>query len=233
MNRTIITMLGITLTLVGLVVASSQTRRPPEVAQTGASTAQLQQARLEKVMTTQQGVNRYFHSEVMPRLKDCWNSLRGSGSVELDHEYKKGADGRWRPSGLVVSKSTLPKGQETIAVRCMQVAAGGTSFPAEGTDGTTTTYVIKWKWPVPFPPNAGQLTTAMFARLNNGGGGGGCDGQGTAAKCYTCSKDGHDCEKVCVGYSECKVTFPGRLCTAQGKCASGGPFGLAGGGIIY
>lgn len=232
MNRTIITMVGVALTLVGLVAASSQTRRTPDVSQTGTARAQLQQAQLAKAVTTQQRLNRYFHADVMPKLKNCWNSVQGKGSIELEHNYKKGPDGRWATTGVALIKSALPRGQEAIALRCMQVATRGTSFPAEGSDAATT-YTIKWSWPVPFPSNAAQLTNNMFAGLKNtGGGSGGCDGAGTLAKCYTCDKDGHECEKVCVGYTDCKVTFPGRLCSASGKCASGGPFGLAG-GIIY
>jgi len=232
MNRTIITIAGVALTLVGLVAASSQTRRTTEVGQTRVTATPQQRAQLEKAVTTQQRLNRYFHADVIPKLKNCWSSVLGKGSIELEHNYKKGPDGSWAPTGVALARSALPRGQEVNALRCMQDATRGTSFPAEGSDAATT-YTIKWTWPVPFPSNAAQLTTNMLAGLKNtGGGSGGCDGAGTAAKCYTCDKDGHECEKVCVGYTECKVTFPGRQCTAMGKCASGGPFGLQG-GIIY
>lgn len=231
MNRTTITIAGVALTLVGLVAASSQTRRTPDVSQTGMTSVQLQKAQLEKAVTTQQQLNRYFHAAVIPKLKNCWSSVKGKGSIELEHNYKKGSDGRWATTGVTLIKSALPRGQEAIALRCMQGATRGTSFPAEGSDAATT-YAIKWTWPVPFPSNAAQLTTDMFAGLKNtGGGSGGCDGRGTAAKCYMC--DG-GCKKVCVGYTECKEKTTGLIrCEASGKCASGGPFGVSGGGIIY
>lgn len=234
MNRTIITIVGVGLTLVGLVAASSQTRRTPDLSQTGTTRAQLQQAQLKKTVTTQQRLNRYFHADVIPKLKNCWSSVRGKGSVELEHKYKKGPDGRWATTGVALTKSALPKGQEAIALRCMQGATRGTSFPAEGSDAATT-YTIKWTWPVPFPSNAAQLTRAMFAAKPTGGGagGGGCDGWGAPANCLTCGVKNEGCKAdVCVGYTDCESSSDGS-CKLQGKCASGGPFGVSGGTTIY
>lgn len=236
MSRTILMIVGISLTVIGLVTAATQSRRPIGPVNTETSTAQLKLAQAETTMTTQQRLNRYFHNDVIPKLKSCWSSIQGKGTIEFAHNYSKGADGKFTPAGIAVSRSGLPRGQEAVALRCMQEATRGTSFPAESSD--TTTYMLNWNWPVPFPANANQLTTTMFAaRVSNtggSGGGGGCDGSGTAAKCYTCANNSPTCEKVCVGYKDCKISYPGASCTASGKCASGGPFGLSGGGrVIY
>jgi len=210
------------------------------VGQTRVTATQLQQAQLQKTVATQQRLNRYFHADVIPKLKNCWSSVQGKGSISLEHNYKKGADGRWATIGVALIKSALPRGQEAIALRCMQGATRGTSFPAEGSDAATT-YTIRWTWPVPFPTNAAQLTSTMFAaRANNGGADGGCDGRGAAASCYICSIDGGDlsCKAVCAGYKECQLNDQpggGKTCGAKysGACTSGGPFGVGEGSVIY
>lgn len=222
------------LSLIGSTGASTQTGSPTRQK----TTVPRPQITLEKTTTTQQRLNRYFHADVIPKLKNCWSSVQGKGSIALEHNYKKGPDGRWAPTGVALIKSALPRGQEAIALRCMQGATRGTSFPAEGSDAATT-YTIKWTWPVPFPTNA-QLTSAMFAaRANNGGADGGCDGRGAPAACYNCSVSGGSlsCKSVCVGYKECKLTLKQgyKVCEADGSgdCASGGPFGVSGSRVIY
>lgn len=189
---------------------------------------------LEKTVPAQQRINRYFHGDVVPKLRNCWSGVQGKGKVELKYTYAN-SSGRWVLSKVESGPSTLPRGQEAVALKCMQDATRGTSFPMDSGERSQSTFEVNWTWPVPFPVNADKLTSTMFsARMNNGGtGSGGCDGAGTAAKCYTCSKDGHACEKVCVGYKTCAVSYPGALCGAQGSCASGGPFGVSGGVIMY
>ncbi len=195
----------------------------------------VQRIGLEKTITTQQRLNRYFHGEVVPKLKDCWSRVQGKGIIALKYTYTKGS-GKWMFDKLEVSQSTLPRGQDAVALRCMQDAVRGTSYPVEEGEGAQNSFVLNWSWPVPFPANANELTSAMFAARAAGGGGGGtggCDGEGTAAKCYTCSQDAKSCLKVCVGYNSCLLS-PGTFtpCTAAGSCASGGPFGVAS-GFIY
>jgi hypothetical protein len=222
------------LTAASLVFGSSQTPR------TGPLTPQGQirrvpqaQLELERTITTQQRLNRYFHNDVMPKLRNCWRRIQGRGKIEIQHTYARDASGKWVAGKLAVSGSTLERGQQAIALRCMQGSVRGSSFPAEAGESSERTYVVNWTWPVPFPTNAAQLTSAMFAaRVNNGTpGSGGCDGEGTPAKCSNCGPDFHSCVTVCVGYNMCSVEL-GLSCATHGSCASGGPFGVAGGGMI-
>ena len=189
----------------------------------------------EKTITTQQRLNHYFHGDVVPKLKNCWSRVQGKGTIALKYTYTKGS-GKWMFDKLEVSESTLPRGQDAVALRCMQDAVRGTSYPIEQGEGNQNSFVLNWSWPVPFPANANELTSAMFAARAAGGagGGGGCDGHGAKAKCYTCS--GGSCIKVCVGYDNCHIVYgkEDNGCSEYGLvCASGGPFGVAGGYIMY
>ena len=210
--------------------AATQTQ--PPVRQLPQTTAQRQLA-LEKTTTTQQRLNRYFHADVMPKLKNCWSRLQGKGTIEMEHSYRRDANGKWVAAELTIGKSTLAKEQNAVALQCMQDSVQGTAFPAEGRDGKGTSYVANWTWPVPFPANADTLTNNMFSAKPKGGGGGGCDGHGALAKCWTC--DNGKCLKVCVGFKTCKITFFKGIsyCGTDGDCASGGPFGVTGGVVMY
>ena len=82
--------------------------------------------------------------------------------------------------------------------------------------------------------NHGTIPVAQATIRGGGGpgGGGGCDGHGAAARCKTCGAE--DCENVCVGGSHCTeyADQDGPTCISGGFCASGGPFGGGGGGVI-
>jgi len=220
----------VVLSLITLIFAYSQS--PTLSPQSRQATTTAQTFTIERQVSTQQRINRHFHGDVVPKLKNCWKSIRGKGTISLKYTYTK-ADTRWSFSKLEASQSTLPRGQERVALRCMQDAVRGTSFPLNAAESTQNTFVLNWTWPVPFPGNALQLTTAMFAAKPTSGGSGGCDGWGTAASCYTC-KGPTTCERVCVGYNECNSTEIGGTtqCSASGKCASGGPFGVTGGSLV-
>ncbi len=226
------------LSLIALVFAHSQSPTlSPQTRQTATTT---QPFTIERQVDTQQRINRYFHGDVVSKLKNCWGNVQGKGTIAMKYTYTK-TGGRWVFSRLESDRSTLPRGQDTVAKGCMLGAVRGTSFPVDSEESTEKTFVVSWNWPVPFPTNAAQLTSAMFAaRANNGGGGGGCDGRGAPAGCYTCSTAGGDlsCKTVCVGYKECQITVQGggsKTCGAaySGACASGGPFGVGGGRVIY
>ena len=222
---------AIALTVIGVMYASTQVRRQ-DAAPTGVKKGQTPPLSTEKVVTTQQRLNRYFHSAVMPKLPKCWMGIQGKGKIEVEHTYTKSTDGKWVAGNLKVTNSNLPKGQDLVALSCLQDASRGTSFAAQA-DETSTTYVARWTWRVPFPSNAAQLTTNMFAaRVNNSGGdSGGCDGEGTQPKCYVC-ETGSQCKRVCVGYKQCTL-FSDGSCDEKESCASGGPFGVAGQTVIY
>src|SRR5262245_57313137 len=199
--------------------------------QTRQATTTTPQLALERVVPTQQRINRYFHNDVVPKLSPCWSSLHGKGTVALKYTFTK-SGARWNLKGVESEQSTLPSGQDAIALRCMSDAVRGTSFPVDGEEKTESTFVVRWSWPVPLPANSSQLATRMFAaRPNSGGGGGGCDGRGTAAKCFACKVVNQDlkCESVCVGYTNCSITVQsggGKTCGRDTACASGGPFGV-------
>ena len=196
---------------------------------------------IEREVGTQQRINRYFHGDVVPKLKNCWSNVQGKGTIAVKYTYAK-AGARWKFNGLETDQSTLPRGQDNVALKCMLDAVRGTSFPVEGAESTENKFVLSWEWPVPFPANANQLTTAMFAarRASGGSGGDGCDGHGAPAKCYSCSGKDSSCLRVCVGIDvPCTVRLDSNNnivgCSVAGNaCASGGLFGVSvGSRVIY
>ncbi len=200
---------------------------PTESLQTPAKVQQ-QALQVDRMLSTQQRLNRYFHYTVMPKLKACWSSLRGSGTIEFKHSFKKNST-KWVADKVEIESSTLPEGQQPIALKCMQVATGGTSFSATDSERTARDYVMYWTWPVPFPPNANELTRIMFARRPKTGGGSGCDSRGSRPRCWSCS-DTADCIKTCTGSLDCAKGLDS--CVAFGACAAGGAFTLGGGTVI-
>lgn len=214
---------------------SGAVKNVPMTAQTIASqtATPAQRFTIEKQVSTQQRINRYFHGSVVPKLKSCWSNIQGKGTITFRYTYTK-AGASWTFNRLETDQSSLSGDQNAVALKCMSDAVRGTSFPADTTENIGTTFVLNWKWPVPFPANAAQLTTAMFAaRLSQStDSGSDCDGNGTAAKCYTCDLN-NNCKKVCVGYKDCKLTAGTKAdCTASGFCASGGPFGVSGSRLV-
>ena len=197
----------------------------------------LENGRLKESVTEQKRINRYFHTVVVPKLKTCWDQLQGKGTIEMQFRYEDNAKGEWAFKTLKGGKSNLPKGQDEAAVACMQKAVTATSFP-RGKGETDASYSINWVWPVPLPPDAPQQVERMFRSNGGEGTGGGCDGEGAAARCVTCGSN-RTCPLVCVGYDSCTHPAPSpdptviRMCEERGKCASGGPFGVVGGIIMY
>jgi hypothetical protein len=195
----------------------------------------LEGGKLQESVATQKRINRYFQSEVMPKLKTCWERVQGNGTIEMVYRYENDRRGGWVIKTLKVGKSDLPESQNATALACMQNAAMGTSFPREASD-TGDSYLINWAWPVPMPPDAEQQMARMFDSSGGGFEAKGCDGHGAEEKCVTCTEDG--CTFVCVGEDPPCTTqaWPTGLVVckgAGGKCASGGPFGVVGGAIRY
>jgi len=193
----------------------------------------LEGGRLKESVAAQKRINRYFHTVVGPKLMTCWDRVQGKGTIEIQYRYEDNGKGGWEFKKLNGGKSSLPEGQDEVALACMQSAVAQTSFPKDGDAGDS--FSISWNWPVPLPPDAAQQIERMLG--SGGGEGGGCDGHGASAKCVTCS--GINCITVCVGSDPpCTITIdptPGHFntCTEGGKCASGGPFGVVGGFTIY
>jgi hypothetical protein len=197
--------------LTSLFYARSQTRRPT-TPQTAARSSQIEPAELQRTVTTQQRHNRYFHSSVMPKLKNCWGRIKGRGTVEIRHTYGKSSQNRWVPNRLVITKSTLSRIESAIAQRCMQHAVTGTSFSVEALDGQAQRYTLHWTWPVPFPSNEKELARVGGYELN----------------CWTCF-DGR-CKASFTGSDECDSSS--KSCVSYGVCATGGPYPVGGGAII-
>src|SRR5438105_10353506 len=64
----------------------------------------------DQTLVTQQRLNRYFHSDVIPKLRKCWQGVQGEGMLETKITFIK-ARGSWIWQSVVVSSSTLPRGQ--------------------------------------------------------------------------------------------------------------------------
>jgi len=184
----------------------------------------------QDALAEQKRINRYFHDAVVPNLERCWGRVHGTGTVEIRYEFSKSTTGKWEFKDLELGRTDLPRGEDAVAAQCMQEAVAGTWFPVDEHDEGEA-FLIDWTWPVPLPADVKQQADEMFK--DNGGGGTGCDGDGTAAKCFKC-KSATACLTVCVGYKTCElVSNPKETsCTATHRCASGGPFGVIGGGAI-
>jgi hypothetical protein len=195
----------------------------------------LERGKLKESVATQKAINDYFHASVVPRLKTCWGRLEGRGSIEIQYRFEDDGKGAWAFKTLRAGRSDLPKGQTDVAASCMQQAVSGTSFSRDQT-AKSRSYSIDWTWPVPLPADADLQVARMRGAV--GGEGSGCDGHGAPARCVTCSGSPLSCIYVCVGSDTCEVqaTTPGgfnSICTEGGQCASGGPFGVVGGVVMY
>jgi hypothetical protein len=214
------TILMITIILgIGLIVAFSRTRtRVTQIPQTISRTPE-QQLTLQRTVTTQRRFNRYFQQDVTPRLKDCWARIKGRGSVEIQYTYRKDPSGKWVTDHLAIKRSTLPRGQEVLALQCMQDSVRNTNLPS---DSGESTYVLFWNWSVPLPSSF--PLTAIDNDPFPPEGGGGCDGKGQPARCWLCL-EGH-CQPACFGGEACMGG--GRTCRVRGDCGTGGIYGVMG-----
>ena len=214
------------LSVTALLFAQRQTQRTATLEPQ--ATSRVNEQRLLRTITTQQRLNRYFHNDVIPKLRNCWSHLRGVGTIQIDHNYARTDNGRWVVKDLTVGSSTLPRGQEPLALRCMQEAVGSSSFPVTSDDGDSKEYVVKWTWPVPFPVNSEEQTRAMFAAKGSLG----AKGCGNVApNCVDCTQSGETCVDVCNGYHTC--TKVNGACHASYRCTSGSPFAVAGSTVMY
>jgi|WetSurMetagenome_2_1015567.scaffolds.fasta_scaffold444109_1 hypothetical protein len=177
----------------------------------------------QEALETQQNVNRYFHSQVIPKLVDGWKELRDSDKfVTYHYRYLKNHH-RWEFSEMEKVESTLSGHADTLAQRFMGKAIAWTYFPIEKRMEKDSVFDLYWTWPVPFPEGTFDQNTGEFTALRNTGGAtGGCDGRGTRAHCNVCSRN-LDCLLVCVGAAECNTD--NHSCWELYECASGGPFG--------
>jgi hypothetical protein len=191
----------------------------------------------EATATVQAHVNGYFHSQVIPRLTDCWKNLAGEGTVQMVHRFAK-VGGDWAPQKVEVNASTVRAEVARAAAQCMETAVQGTTLPKEGIATAESELFLHWTWPVPFPPEQERSPSLLYLGVGGGSGGGGCDGRGAQPQCKNCvDVNGNrlktlECATVCVGYEHCtEEAGPSGVidtCRLSGNCASGGPFGSVG-----
>ncbi len=183
----------------------------------------------EETGPLQDRLNRYFHSEVTPKLQPCWGRVQGEGRIEVKLSFAR-AGTRWAWQKVEINRTTLPREQDAAALQCMVTAIRGTSFPAEER-ADETGFVINWGWPVPLPANGSMLATRM---ISEGGGGGNCENP----SCFetTCTDNKCPTAKNCSGFADCTVTDSGDgslQCNFKNKCLSSGYFRGGGGLIMY
>jgi hypothetical protein len=215
------------LSVTALLFAQSQTPRTTTRVPQPATRMDNEQ-RFQRTISTQQRINRYFHNDVIPKLRNCWNRVQGTGIIQINHHYLRNDNGKWVVEDLTIGNSTLPRGQDAVALRCMQEAVRGTSFPMVSDDGDSKQYMVKWSWPVPFPVNAEDQTRVMFASKGSLGAWG-CGN--TAPNCVDCANTGLRCIDVCSGYHYCNLV--GGACQASYRCTTGSPFEVAGRTVMY
>jgi hypothetical protein len=188
----------------------------------------------EHTIAAQSRVNRYLHHQVVPKITDCWSQLTGNSKIALVHTHIHDGAGRWVLQSIEIEESTLPTGEDFVALRCMRDAAALTSFPLLPTDHSQGSFVFHWTWPVPLQRSE---SAALFSGAGGGLGKGGCDGDGTAPRCKACwchyLSPSCKCINVCVGTVTCQTSSETPLCFHEtGQCVSGGPWGLVGGVFV-
>jgi len=104
----------------------------------------------EAALAAEERINRYFRTEVIPRLRPCWKRMRASGVVTILHNYIRRSGGPWIPHSLRAVHSTLSGVENEIAVDCMKQAVQDTSISPEKLDDNDVELALIWAWPVPF-----------------------------------------------------------------------------------
>lgn len=176
----------------------------------------------------QDRLNRYFSTDVTPKLQTCWGGLHGDGRIELKLQYERAGE-RWMWQKAEIARSTLSRDQDAAALQCMESAIRGTSFAVEERDETG--FLVYWGWPVPLPSTGSTLATRM---ISQGGGSNNCENPSCFAP--TCTNNQCPTANKCSGYTECTVTDSGDgslQCNFKNKCVSSGYFRGGGGIIMY
>jgi hypothetical protein len=189
-------------------------------------------------VAAQKRVATFFHDKVKTHLKDCWDSLKGTGDIRMEYKFTR-RDNTWVPSEVILAHSTIPDDQNDAALKCMQAAMKDATLPVANSDGNTKELFISWAWPVPSVKDSEDQYQVML-RSNGGGGKWGCDGRGTPAQCKRCVSSGASscCVTVCVGYTTCGFAHAngkvvGCFNDPPTQCVSGGDTGLSGGLVIF
>ncbi len=190
----------------------------------------------DDTVTLQAHVNSYFHADVIPPLRECWDELNTEGSVTFVHHYGLDGNDGWMPVRLELGVSTLTDPENQIALTCMRKAVAGTVMPVGAIEAGEQELVLHWRWAVPLPtemPERKALFLGAGGRVGSLDNDFGCDGNGAVANCMNCDGLESACVTACVGYNTCEEKFDagGAICIAKGACASGGAFGSVGIGL--
>ena len=157
--------------------------------------------------------------------------------MALDLNFRKAGD-KWTFEKAAVTKSSLEKGQETLAQRCVDDAAQMSSFPVDAKDGLETAapqMVVRLGFSVPLPAEGAEMTDAQVARMVGGGGAGGVI---TVPGCSTCVSNpnppyGLKCEARKSGSERDCEEINSNVCAVTPTACLRGAFGGTRGVIMY
>src|SRR5438067_13250534 len=131
-------------------------------------------------------IGRYLLDNVVTsKLRSCWGQLTGEGAVAMDLTYRK-SDTYWVFENAKVTKSTLARGHDVIAQRCIEESARATMFPVDAKEALETAareFIVRLAFSVPLPAEGTQLTSGQIARMIGSGGGA---GEITVSGCSDC-----------------------------------------------
>lgn len=134
-------------------------------------------------VAAQNRISRSLQSTVMtPTMRECWSRLQGEGAIAMDFSYRKSGN-TWALDKVGVTKSTLPREQDTVALKCMQDSARNSSFPLdrrERLEKAAEKFVVRLSLSVPLPAAGSAITISQMARINGSG------GLGDVAGCSAC-----------------------------------------------
>ena len=180
----------------------------------------------------------YLGSKVTPEFRDCWSKVKGEGALAIDIEFRK-AEKTWVFDRILTKQSSLGKGQETVAVGCLESAVRGTSFPADPNDALEAAgprMVARQGWPVPLPADGERLASDVVARRFGSGGG---LGEITVKGCSKCvdaenPPPFYKCESRDTGSErDCEEKPPNGCATTPEPCVKDIIVGVIGGIIIF
>lgn len=176
-------------------------------------------------------------SVVNANLRTCWGQLQGPGAVAMDLTYRKSGD-NWTLDNVNLKGSSLAKGQETIAQRCIEESARATTFPVDSRQPLETAaqeFVVRLGWPVPLPPENTDMTNDEVARMIGTGGGAGVI---TVPGCSDCVSNpnypyGLKCEAKKSGSQVDCEEISSNVCATTPKACLRGLFGGTSGVIMF
>jgi hypothetical protein len=226
----------ISTVVAGLTFTASAARQDTRVVKPGESSQPVSTTSGEAAMAAQNRINRYFHGDVVPKMTGCWSRISGAGTLHARVEYQR-SGGVWMPVFAVARGSTLPRGQDAVALGCLQDAVLDTSFAVEEADGDVQQMSVNWSFPVPW---SDDLTAAALKMVDTGRepSPGECGGsEGPPAACFECGwiplLSLALCAPSCTGYVDCTVTSRHSCAHTGTRCITGAVFGNIGGMVAY